>query len=86
MLTLAWRLARETSRAVKVLPMTMAEFYRFAGVTASDLAMTPEAEAEMRKLVVTTLREAMVEANHRSTRVEARDTLIAMGEAVAGRR
>lgn len=75
------KLARETKLAVKVLPMTAAEFINFAGVTASDFATSPEASADLRRQVVTTLREALVEADDRDTRAEARELLLGMGEA-----
>ena len=77
----ASRLAEHTKLAVKVLPMTAAEFINFTGMKASDLAGTPEADADLRRLVVTTLREAMVEADDRDTRVEAQALLASMGEA-----
>ncbi len=75
------KLVRDTKLAVKVLPMTVAEFINFAGITASDLAASPEADAGLRQLVVTTLREIMLDSDDRATRVEARGTLYAMGEA-----
>ena len=74
------KLARQTVLAVKVLPMTAREFIAFAGVTAADLSTSPEAEAQQRQVAVEALRSAMVEAPDRSTRVEARDLLHAMGE------
>lgn len=76
------KLVRDTKLAVKVLPMTAAEFIYFAGITASDLAASPEANADLRRLVVTTLREALVEADDRETRVEAQALLVGMGEAL----
>ena len=75
------QLAQETRLAVKVLPMTAAELINFAGITARDLAATPEADADLRRQVVTTLREAMIEADDRETRVEAQALLVRMGEA-----
>ena len=75
------KLARDTKLAVKVLPMTATEFINFAGLTASDIAATPDADADPRRQVVTTLREALVEADDRETRAEAQALLAAMGEA-----
>ena len=75
------KLARDTKLAVKVLPMTAAEFINFAGIKASDLAGSPEANADLRELVVTTLSEALVEAEDRETRAEAQALLVGMGEA-----
>lgn len=80
-LSLANQLAPETRLALKVLPMTAAEWINFSGITASDLASSPEADAGLRQLMVTTLREIMLDSDDRATRVEARDTLYAMGEA-----
>tara|TARA_R110002124_G_scaffold45004_5_gene136582 strand:- start:3754 stop:4128 length:375 start_codon:yes stop_codon:yes gene_type:complete len=77
----ASRLAQDTKMALKVLPMTAAELINFAGIKASDLAATPEADSDLRRQVVTTLREAMVEADDRETRVEAQALLAGMGEA-----
>ena len=77
----ASRLAQDTKMAIKVLPMTAAELINYAGITASDLAATPEADADLRRQVVTTLREAMIEADDRETRVEAQALLAGMGEA-----
>jgi hypothetical protein len=74
------RLARQTDLAVKVLPMTAREYIAFAGITAADLASTPEAEADLRQLAVEALKAAMVEAPDLTTRTEARDVLRAMGE------
>jgi hypothetical protein len=73
-------LATETDLAVKVLPMTAREYIAFAGIRASDLAASPEAEADLRKLTVETLRTAMVDAPDQATRAEARDLLTSMGE------
>tara|TARA_R110002051_G_scaffold243798_1_gene303779 strand:- start:3757 stop:4131 length:375 start_codon:yes stop_codon:yes gene_type:complete len=77
----ASKLAQETKLAVKVLPMTAAELINFAGIKASDLAASTEGEAALRRQVVTTLREAMIEADDRETRVEAQALLAALGEA-----
>ena len=74
-------LAKETKLAVKVLPMTAAELINFAGIKASDLATSTEAESALRRQVVTTLREAMIEADDRETRAEAQTLLVGMGEA-----
>lgn len=74
-------LAKETKLAVKVLPMTVAELINFAGIKASDLAASNEAEAALRQQVVTTLREAVIEADDRETRLEAQSLLAGMGEA-----
>lgn len=63
--------------------MTAAELINFAGIPASDLAASPEADAGLRQLMVTTLREIMLDSDALATRVEARDTLYAMGEAGA---
>lgn len=76
----ASRLARDTKMAMKVLPMTAAELINFTGITARDLAATPEADADLRRQVVTTLRDAMIEADDRETRVEAQSLLAGMGE------
>lgn len=75
-------LAQDTKLAVKVLPMTAAEFINFAGIKASDLAASPEGDADLRRLVLTTLREALVEADDRETRAEAHALLTGMGEAL----
>ena len=74
-------LAEQTKLAVKVLPMTAAEFINFAGIKAVDPAATPEDDADLRRQVVTMLREAMVEADDRATRAEAQALLLGMGEA-----
>ncbi len=76
------KLAQDTNLAVKVLPMTAAEFINFAGIKASDLAATPDDDADLRRLVVTTLREAVIEAGDRETRAEAQALLVGMGEAL----
>ena len=75
------KLVRDTKLAVKVLPMTAAELINFAGITTSDLSATPEADADLRRHVVAALREAMIEADDRETRVEAQALLAGMGEA-----
>lgn len=75
----ASRLAQETKLAFKVLPMTAAELINFAGIKASDLASSTEADADLRLQVVTTLREAMIEADDRETRVEAQALLTGIG-------
>lgn len=77
----AKKLLRDTNLAVKVLPMTAAELINFAGIKASDLAASPEADADLRRRVLATLREALVEADDRETRVEAQALLERMGEA-----
>lgn len=78
----ASKLAKETRLAIKVLPMTAAEFINFAGINSSDLAASTEADADLRRQVVTTLRDALVGADDRETRAEARALLIGMGEAL----
>lgn len=77
----ASRLAQETKLAVKVLPMTAAELINFAGIKASDLASSTDAEADLRRQLVTTLRKAMIEADDRETRIEAQSLLAGIGEA-----
>lgn len=77
----ASRLAQETKLALKVLPMTAAELINFAGINASDLAGSTEADADLRLQVMTTLREAMIEADDRETRLEAQALLAGIGGA-----
>lgn len=76
----AQRLATQTDLAIKVLPMMAREYIAFAGIRTSDLAASPDAEADLRRLTVETLRTAMVDAPDQSTRTEARDLLKSMGE------
>lgn len=76
----AQKLARHTTLAVKVLPMTLTEFANFEKTDLSTLFNTPEAEAKVRHVVMQTLREALIAAPEQSTRETARNTLIAMGE------
>lgn len=79
----ASELARQTKLAVKVLPMTVIEFANFERMDLSLLFETPESEANLRAIVVQTLREALVAASDQSTREMARDTLNGMGEALS---
>jgi len=79
----ASELARQTKLAVKVLPMTVIEFANFERMDLSTLFETPESEANLRAIVVQTLREALVAASDQSTREMARDTLNGMGEALS---
>lgn len=73
-------LARHIGLPIKVLSMTAGEFIAFAGIKADDLAKTPEADAEFRQLVVTTLRDAMLNAPDVTDRSDARKVLMEMGE------
>ncbi|ASE38383.1 hypothetical protein [Brevundimonas vesicularis] len=82
-LSRASELARQTKLAVKVLPMTVIEFANFERMNLSTLFETPESEANLRAIVVQTLREALVAASDQSTREMARDTLNGMGEALS---
>lgn len=82
-LSRASELARQTKLAVKVLPMTVIEFANFERMDLSTLFETPESEANLRAIVVRTLREALVAASDQSTREMARDTLNRMGEALS---
>lgn len=82
-LSRASELARQTKLAVKVLPMTVIEFANFERMDLSTLFETPESEANLRAIVVRTLREALVAASDQSTREMARDTLNGMGEALS---
>lgn len=82
-LSRASELARQTKLAVKVLPMTVIEFANFERMDPSTLFETPESEANLRAIVVQTLREALVAASDQSTREMARDTLNGMGEALS---
>ena len=76
----AYELVRHTKLAVKVLPMTVTEFANFEKTDLSLLFSTPEAEADFRRIVVQTLRDALIAAPDQSDREMARDTLIAIGE------
>lgn len=82
-LSRASELARQTKLAVKVLPMTVIEFANFERMDLSTLFETPKSEANLRAIVVRTLREALVAASDQSTREMARDTLNGMGEALS---
>lgn len=62
--------------------MTASEYIAFAGIKSSDLAATPEEDLALRRLCVASLREVMMDADSRETRLEARALLLSMGEAL----
>lgn len=78
----ALELAKSTKLAIKVLPMKPQEYLNYAGVSDVEPFKSPAEEAECKQWIANNLREIIIDAPDRSTRVEARDLLLKLGEAV----
>ena len=76
----ATMLAGQTNRPVKLLPMQAAELIGLMGLKAGDMTTPSTDDAEARQLVVNTCREAILESNDASVRLEAHGVLVGMGE------
>lgn len=81
-LAVALKAAKTSKLAIKVLPMTPQEYLNYAGISEVEPFKSPVEEAECKQWIANNLREIIIDAPDRSTRVEARDLLHKLGEAV----
>ena len=73
-------LASRIKEPVKLLPMQVGELLGFMGLEKADLGAPSPTDAEMRRLVVATCQEAMLEASDVTVRREAHSVLVGMGK------
>lgn len=73
------QLAQQFSRPVKVLPMGGTELIGFLGLAKADFTPSAETDIEVRELVVSTCREALLECDDGVIRREAYELLVALG-------
>lgn len=73
-------LAGQIKRPVKLLPMRAAELIGLMDLKPDKTTTTSADDAETRRLVLNTCREAILKSNDASVRSEAHGVLVGMGE------